>query len=454
MTAISASRNRRKTDGSAERNSHKMKSIRFSISLLLCCLLFISAIPFSASAAGTVSMADVKAHRGETVTLTISISDCEQFKSGSIEIDYGNVLSYVSAGWTLSNTKMSSFNQNENKGVFTYDVNTTVSGDIFRISLSVPDDAAFNVYEVSYTLLFRNNEGNEFSYNGSADVEVSDYDAYSPLTDFTYTTSGSELTITGYTGSATSVSIGEKYDIGGTEYTVTKIDGGASGAFEGNTTLTRLYIPASVTSIAAYSFYDCTALKDVTIAGCPTIGERAVGYYYVSRSQDAVVDGFTLRGWTGDMAHYSSAQIYAAENSITYAALDKVTLRGYQKSDMSGAEFNIRFAATIDRMEYESVGFEVSATTHTGKSWRSEDTTVYASLLGQSSDGKTMEAVTAAQFGDSCIFALGLRGVPTGESISFLVKPYVVNPIGATVYGAAHNVNVSVAGVITTAPVV
>ena len=86
--------------------------------------------------------------------------------------------------------------------------------------------------------------------------------------DFTFTTSGSTPTLTGYTGSATSVTIPETFSLfngvafAGATYTVTAI--GAS-AFEGNTIVRNITIPDTVTSIGASAFYGCTNLRTVTV---------------------------------------------------------------------------------------------------------------------------------------------------------------------------------------------
>ncbi len=86
--------------------------------------------------------------------------------------------------------------------------------------------------------------------------------------DFTFTTSGSRATLTGYTGSATSVTIPKTFSlfngvaVAGAIYTVTAI--GAS-AFEGNTIVRNITIPDTVTSIGASAFYGCTNLQTVTV---------------------------------------------------------------------------------------------------------------------------------------------------------------------------------------------
>ena len=130
--------------------------------------------------------------------------------------------------------------------------------------------------------------------------------------DFTYELTSAGLTITGYAGHASEVVIAPSYTIDGTDYPVTKID---DYAFEATADLTSVVIPASVTVIGEGAFYDCTSLLNVTVLGeNVAFGEVSVGYYYISRREDGIVDGFVLTGPAG-----SSAQAYAEENGISFA---------------------------------------------------------------------------------------------------------------------------------------
>ena len=81
---------------------------------------------------------------------------------------------------------------------------------------------------------------------------------------YTYSKSGSNATITGYTGSASIINIPSTID----GYTVTEI---GSGAFANNATITNVYIPSSVTKIgedwnATGPFQNCIKLESVVFA--------------------------------------------------------------------------------------------------------------------------------------------------------------------------------------------
>ena len=76
--------------------------------------------------------------------------------------------------------------------------------------------------------------------------------------DFEYTVSGNQATITGYTGSATTLIIPSSIN----EYTVTSI---GSNAFADCTSIESLEIPESITSIGASAFSGCSGLNSVYI---------------------------------------------------------------------------------------------------------------------------------------------------------------------------------------------
>ena len=70
-------------------------------------------------------------------------------------------------------------------------------------------------------------------------------------------------------------------------------------------------------SVENYAFYDCTSLKSVTVLSKNvTIGNRAFGYYYITRAQDGKVEGFKLTGYRD-----TESEIYAIENDIDFKLL-------------------------------------------------------------------------------------------------------------------------------------
>ncbi|NYT15936.1 MAG: leucine-rich repeat protein [Methanomassiliicoccales archaeon] len=94
------------------------------------------------------------------------------------------------------------------------------------------------------------------------------------LNDYTYTFDGSQVTITGYTGSGGAIIIPD--EIGG--YPVTII---GDRSFQNNANITSLTIPSSVDLIGEWAFDSCTALISVEIVGS---GSTIVGSFAFQRS--------------------------------------------------------------------------------------------------------------------------------------------------------------------------
>lgn len=135
-----------------------------------------------------------------------------------------------------------------------------------------------------------------------------------PITDLSYEISGTELYITGYKGFDSDIIIDSSYEISGETYSVTVIN---QCAFEGNTDIKSLVLPETLRSVENYAFYDCTSLKSVKVLSeNVTIGDRAFGYYYISRAQDGKVEGFKLTGYCD-----TESEIYAIENDFDFKFL-------------------------------------------------------------------------------------------------------------------------------------
>ncbi len=127
------------------------------------------------------------------------------------------------------------------------------------------------------------------SFSGTIDSRAEQF-VPTPITDFTYTTSGSNVTITRYNGTAQKVNIPSTYAINGTTYNtvvngsvfynkttvrevnfasgVTASNGYAYQMFYGCTNLIKVSgLPSNITNLG-YAFYNCTSL--VTAPAIPT----------------------------------------------------------------------------------------------------------------------------------------------------------------------------------------
>ncbi len=171
-----------------------------------------------------------------------------------------------------------------------------------------------------------------------------------------------------------------------------------------------------------------------------TNGDASVGYYYVNGEKQA--SGYDMRIWFD----------LVGGSDTLFDSLD-INYRGCQVSDdiETADEFNIRFAATVDWLDYQNVGFEITAKVagETDRTWTSTTKNVYTSLNAKSSDDKVLKTVTAKQLGGEYIVALTIKDVPADKAITFVVKPYVIGLDGVTEYGESWNVNVTAEGVVT-----
>ena len=111
--------------------------------------------------------------------------------------------------------------------------------------------------------------------------------------DWTYSISGSQATITGYSGVGGAVEIPAVVN----EISVVAVGNGWPPIFgDGNTTVTSVTIPNSVTSIGEYAFGSCTNLTSVTIPdSVASIGSSAF-YFCNSLVSIAIPDSVTSIG--------------------------------------------------------------------------------------------------------------------------------------------------------------
>lgn len=80
--------------------------------------------------------------------------------------------------------------------------------------------------------------------------------------DFSYSVSGNDMTVTGINTDKSEIVIDKSYAVNGEEYTVTSI---ADGAFSGNTVLNTVILPDTLTEIGNGAFSGCSALKIISL---------------------------------------------------------------------------------------------------------------------------------------------------------------------------------------------
>ncbi len=171
--------------------------------------------------------------------------------------------------------------------------------------------------------------------------------------DFTYTVSGSNATITGYSGSAANLTIPSR--LGG--YKVTKID---DGSFKSNNNLVTVIIPSSITTIEGYysndgAFQYCSKLKSVTFekgtsdasigpfafADCPSLESVYIPRNYVSVGAGAFKGDLSITSfeWEKSSSNYAN-QTIGSEAFKNCSNLSDICLPTTLKSIGEGAFAN------------------------------------------------------------------------------------------------------------------
>ncbi len=170
---------------------------------------------------------------------------------------------------------------------------------------------------------------------------------------FTYTTNNNVITITGYIGTNSTVTIGAPIN----GYDVTRV---GEGVFIGSP-LTSITITASVTNIDDKAFQDCAALTDITFLGnAPALGgtdvfandSATVYFYYNTSGWGAIWGGTAYGGLPTEVLNAPLA--YTLNNGA-------VTITGY--NGFGGAEtfpdiIDVTIPDTIDGYPVTSIGYE------------------------------------------------------------------------------------------------
>lgn len=117
--------------------------------------------------------------------------------------------------------------------------------------------------------------------------------------------------------------------------------------------------------------------------------------------------------------------------------------KGVQESAIESGMFNVRFVATVDGLDYDEVGFEITANYNNGGSPATKDLSkscsqVYNALTGNSEKG--IVTYNAGDLGGEYLMALTVTGIPADTgAITFNVKPYSMLG-GIKTYGTAYDV--------------
>lgn len=205
------------------------------------------------------AMANGTAASSSNTTYTFTATDDTTiFANSSATLNYNANGGTISGGFSGKETF---------SVVFFHNPNTKIAGNHFKRD--------------GYTLIGYNTKadgtgdfvtlGGRLNIHGQGTTELFCVWAEStPADQFTYTTSGNNVYIQKYKGTAETVTIPEKID----GKTVKQI---SSGAFLNNSTVKTVIIPKTIVSVASGAFNKCSALKTVVLFD--TIGEISEGSF-------------------------------------------------------------------------------------------------------------------------------------------------------------------------------
>ena len=114
------------------------------LSVLLLAGAIMPATANSITATTTCTTTADSIFRGDTVTVTVSLSNCAKLKSMSLTPIYdSNVFELVSGEWLLTGALISNFDTEKGNAAILYSAENDANGDIFKFTLKVKDTAPF-----------------------------------------------------------------------------------------------------------------------------------------------------------------------------------------------------------------------------------------------------------------------------------------------------------------------
>ncbi|MBR5540243.1 MAG: hypothetical protein IKU56_02565 [Clostridia bacterium] len=127
---------------------------------LLLSVMLVLTISIPAFAAGTATVACTSANevkQGETLTVMVTVSDCDPFKSMAVTPSYDKkVFELVSGEWVLTEAMLTNFNGTN--GAIAYSSAVTKNGNIFKLVLKVKADAPVGKTSVKADAVIKNGD--------------------------------------------------------------------------------------------------------------------------------------------------------------------------------------------------------------------------------------------------------------------------------------------------------
>lgn len=297
------------------------KLITLILVTLLTCVLI---LPVAAAETPemTIAASSSTVSRGDTITVTVSISKVEKCTAVGLGLSYDtNAFEYVDGSYQLltANTTTDSFKYVSSAGGYVANImmagEQTVSGNLFSFSLKVKDTATLDQsLTISGTTSLRVSNSAVTCSLKSASVTVScshSYDAGKITTEATCTTDGTKT----YTCSACGKTKTETIKATGHSYDGGKVTTEATCTKEGTKTYTCATCGDTKTETIAKKSHSYTS-KVTTEATCAAKGEKT---YACSTCGDSYTESIAKLAHTYDNDCDADCNVCGAERSITHA---------------------------------------------------------------------------------------------------------------------------------------
>lgn len=279
-------------------------------------------------------------------------------------------------------------------------VTYTTSDDTYTILLAEPADT-FTVSLSAGQARFESITVIASTSGGEAPNPTPEETEPTSIDQFTYTTDGTDLTITGYTGTDAEVVISGTYTIDSTEYIVTAIGG---YAFQDCSSLTSVTIPDSVTNIGSGAFTNCSALETVYYGG----SEEQKGQIAIGNYNDSLISAT----WVYNYNSQEESNSAIVENW------------GLTLKDEIVVKFNMTFTEEILADEAAYVEVKVGSTT--------------MNVPVSQVTGPLQVPVTASQMTEKITLCIVDGNGVSSETDSFTVRQYCDTILGDEEYAKYH----------------
>lgn len=131
------------------------------LTLLLSLVLILQMIPAARAATPAVAALSSKsAGRGETVAITLSVSNCVDAKSMYVRPQYdAAVLTLVSGTWLVSGLLADDWSAEFGDAALAFASNTDINKDVFQLVFTVKEDAAIGAADVDCEVVIKTMDG-------------------------------------------------------------------------------------------------------------------------------------------------------------------------------------------------------------------------------------------------------------------------------------------------------